>query len=374
MAIKNIIDINSATAKLTDWLAAELPDARDIAVTDLGEPDSSGLSNETVLFTASWREGAVNETRNMVARVQPHGPGMYPEYDLGKQAAVIKALAEKSAVRVPNVYFFEDDPSVFGSPFLVLERIDGRIPSDDPPFTAAGWVLDLTPEQRGTMWRNGLDALAAIHSVDWRALGLDFLDTPENRSGLDADLAWCRRTFEWAAEGERNPTIEAALDWLEQHRPADDRPNVLNWGDARVGNIIFSDDLAASGVIDWEAVALGSREQDLGWWLFNVRHHTQGVGNPLPEGVPDRDETIEYYQQVSGHEVRNIDYYEALAGTRLAIFMVRAAHMMIDAGWLPPDSPMAQSNPASQLVAKLLGLPAPVGATTTFIGHRGASG
>ncbi len=373
MAIKNTIDIDLATKKLTDWLSAQLPNAHGVTVTGVKEPGSSGLSNETVLFTATWQEGGVQETRQMVARVQPHGPGMYPEYDLSKQATVIKALADKSPVRVPDVYFFESDPGVFGAPFLVMERIDGRIPADDPPFTAEGWVLDLTAEQRRQMWHNGIEALASVHSVDWSALGLDFLDTPENRSGLDADLAWCRRTFAWAAEGEPNPTIEAALDWLDKHRPDDDRRNVLNWGDARVGNIIFSDELAAAGVIDWEAVVLASREQDLGWWLFNVRHHTQGVGLPLPDGVLNREETIEYYQRVSGHQVQNIDYYEALAGTRLAIFMVRAAHMMIAAGLMPADSPMAQSNPASQLVAKLLGLPAPVGATTTFIGHRGTT-
>ena len=374
MAIKNTIEIDLATRKLTDWLSAQLPDAHDVTVTDVKEPGSSGLSNETVLFTAAWQEGGVHETRQMVARVQPHGPGMYPEYDLSKQATVIKALADKSPVPVPTVYFFENDPGVFGAPFLVMERIDGRIPADDPPFTAEGWVLDLAPEQRRQMWQDGIEALAGIHSVDWRGLGLDFLDTPENRSGLGADLAWCRRTFEWAAEGEPNPTIEAALDWLDEHRPGDDRENVLNWGDARVGNIIFSDELAVAGVIDWEAVVLASREQDLGWWLFNIRHHTQGVGLPLPDGVPDRDQTIERYQRASGHRVRDIDYYEALAGTRLAIFMVRAAHMMIAAGLLPADSPMAQSNPASQLVAKLLGLPAPIGATTTFIGHRGTTG
>lgn len=104
---------------------------------------------------------------------------------------------------------------MMGSPFLAMQRADGRIPADDPPVTAAGWVLDLTPEQRPQMWHNGIEASARIHSVDWRALGLDFLDTPENRSGLDADLAWCRRTFEWAANGEPNPTIEAALNWLK---------------------------------------------------------------------------------------------------------------------------------------------------------------
>lgn len=371
MALKNIIDTELAAKRLADWLASKQPDTHDVTVTDVSVPGAGGLSNETVLFTANWRDADGEQTRGMVARVQPDGPGVFPDYDLAKEAAVITALANHSSVPVPQVYFFEDDPAVFGAPFLVMQRIDGRIPADDPPFTAAGWVLDLTPDQRRQMWHNSLDVLAQIHSVDWSAVGLDFLDTPENHSGLDAGLAQWRRTFEWAAEGEPNPTIEAALRWLDENRPADDEPKVLNWGDARVGNIIFSDGLAPAGVLDWEMLVLATREQELGWWLFLMRHHTEGVGLPLPEGIPDHAETIDYYQRITGHTVRNLDYYEVMAGTRLAILMVRAAHMMIGAGLLPPDSPMAQSNPASQLVAKLLDLPAPTGATTSFIGNRG---
>jgi aminoglycoside phosphotransferase (APT) family kinase protein len=371
MALKNIIDTELAAKRLADWWSSKVPGAQDVTVTDVQVPGAGGLSNETVLFTASWREDGTERTRGMVARVQPDGPGVFPEYDLSKEAAVIKALGEHSRVAVPGVYFFEDDPAVFGAPFLVMERIDGRIPADDPPFTATGWVLELTPDQRRQMWQNSIDTLAQIHAVDWRALGLDFLDTPENHSGLDAGLAQWRRTFEWAAEGEPNPTIEAALAWLDENRPSGTEAKVLNWGDARVGNIIFSDDLAAAGVLDWEMVVLASREQELGWWLFLMRHHTEGVGLPLPEGIPDRHETVDYYERITGHRLRNLDYYEVLAGTRLAILMVRAAHMMIAAGLLPPDSPMALSNPASQLVAKLLGLPAPTGATTSFIGNRG---
>ncbi len=371
MALKNIIDTELAAKRLADWLASKQPDAQGITVTDVSVPGAGGLSNETVLFTANWRDADGEQTRGMVARVQPDGPGVFPSYDLAKEATVIRALADHSPVPVPRVYFFEDDPSVFGAPFLVMQRIDGRIPADDPPFTAAGWVLDLTPEQRRQMWHNSIDVLAQIHSVDWRALGLEFLDTRENHSGLDAGLAQWRGIFEWAAEGEPNPTIEAALRWLDEHRPEHDEPRVLNWGDARVGNIIFSDDLAPAGVLDWEMVELASREQDLGWWLFLTRHHTEGVGLPLPEGIPDRGETIDYYERATGHTLRDLDYYEVLAGSRLAILMVRAAHMMIGAGLLPPDSPMAQSNPASQLVAKLLDLPAPTGTTTSFIGNRG---
>ncbi|MCV7102848.1 phosphotransferase family protein [Mycobacterium palustre] len=371
MALQNVIDTELAAERLAGWLQSKWPRARDITVTDVLIPGAGGLSNETVLFTASWVDAGGPQTRGMVARVQPVRPGVFPEYDLNKEATVITALADHSDVPVPAVYFFEDDPSVFGAPFLVMQRIDGRIPADDPPFTATGWVLDLTPDQRRQMWHNSIDVLAQIHSVDWRALGLEFLDSPGNQSGLDAGLAQWRRTFDWAAEGEPNPTLEAALHWLDEHRPNPDQPKVLNWGDARVGNIIFSDDLAPAGVLDWEMVALASREQDLGWWLFLMRHHTEGVGLPLPAGIPDREETIDYYQRATGHTLRHLDYYEVLAGTRLAILMVRAAHMMIDAGLLPPDSPMAQSNPASQLVAKLLDLPAPAGTTTSFIGNRG---
>ena len=371
MALKNIIDTELAAKRLADWLASKQPDAQGTTVTDVHVPGAGGLSNETVLFTAHWRDGGGEHTEGMVARVQPDGPGVFPDYDLRKEAAVISALAEHSAVPVPQVYFFEKDPAVFGSPFLVMQRIDGRIPADDPPFTAAGWVLDLTPDQRRRMWHNSIDVLAQIHGVDWRAIGLDFLDTPENHSGLGAGLAQWRRTFEWAAEGEPNPTIDAALRWLDSHRPHGDEAKVLNWGDARVGNIIFADDLAAAGVLDWEMVALASREQELGWWLFLMRHHTDGVGLPLPAGIPDRGETIDYYERITGHTVCNLDYYEILAGTRLAILMVRAAHMMIAAGMMPPDSPMSQNNPASQLVAKLLDLPAPTGTTTSFIGNRG---
>jgi aminoglycoside phosphotransferase (APT) family kinase protein len=371
MALKNVIDTELAAKRLADWLASKWPDAQGITVTDVQVPGAGGLSNETVLFTANWRDADGEQTRGMAARVQPDRPGVFPDYDLNKEATVIRALAEQSPVPVPQVYFFEEDPSVFGAPFLAMQRIDGRIPADDPPFTATGWVLDLTPDQRRQMWHNSIDVLAQIHSVDWHALGLDFLDTPEHHSGLDAGLAKWQRTFEWATDGEPNPTLEAALRWLDENRPQHDEPKVLNWGDARVGNIIFRDDVVPAGVLDWEMVVLASREQDLGWWLFLMRHHTEGVDLPLPAGIPDHGETIDYYERTTGHKLRDLDYYEILAGTRLSILMARAAHMMIGAGLLPADSPMGQSNPASQLVAKLLDLPAPTGITTSFIGNRG---
>lgn len=370
MALKNAIDTEVAAQRLAAWLQTKIPDGHNVRVTDLFVPPSAGLSNETVLFAASWQQGSDSVSRELVARVQPDGPGVFPTYDLAKEARVLSALGSDTPVAVPEVLFFEESPAVFGSPFLVMQRVAGQVPSDDPPFTAAGWVLDLSPEQRERMWLNSLDTLVAIHAADWDGLGLAFLDTDAQGSGLDAHLDYWRQTFVWASEGEPNPTIEHALDWLVANRPAVDEPKVLNWGDARVGNLIFTDGLDVAAVLDWEMVGLGAREVDLGWWLFLMRHHTEGIGLPLPEGIPDRRRTLDYYQARSGHAPRDVHYYEVLAGAKLSIIMVRAAHMMIALGLLPADNLMALSNPASQLLAVLLDLPAPSGVTTSFIGNR----
>jgi aminoglycoside phosphotransferase (APT) family kinase protein len=251
-----------------------------------------------------------------------------------------------------------------------MERVDGRIPSDDPPFTAAGWVLELEPAQRALMWDNSLQTLAELHRADWRGLGLDFLDTPEQGSGLAAQLDRWEHTFRWATEGEPNPTVETALRWLRDNQPTDEGEKVLNWGDARVGNIIFDDRLQVAAVLDWEMVCLANRELELGWFLFLNRHHTEGIGLPLPEGIPDAAATVARYQELTGHTLRNIDYYEIFAGTRIAVLMVRAAHMMIAGGLLPPDATMALNNPSTQLLAKMLNLPAPTGQAVSFIGNR----
>ena len=129
---------------------------------------------------------------------------------------------------------------------------------------------------------------------------------------------------------------------------------VLNWGDARVGNIIFSDDLAVGGRYwtgKWSPWQAANTNLDGG---SSSCATTPKASDAAPRGDPRRDATIAYYEQITGHQVKTWTTTKCLAGTRLAILMVRAAHMMIAAGLLPPDVADGKSNPASQLVAKLL--------------------
>lgn len=365
MALANT-DPEEIRGALETWLSARLPGA---TISDCDVPAASGMSNLTVLFTATTPEGS----SPYVARVAPSGPSVFPTYDFDREAAVMNALAS-AGVATPKVQWVEHDPSVLGAPFLVMERAFGRVPADDPPFTAAGWVLDeLTPEQRGAMCRNSLEAIAAIHAADWRALGLESLAPAGGATAAsvhDADLAHWQEFYDWARAGDTNPTVEAGLAWLSANRPADDRDPVLLWGDARIGNMLFGDDLAVNAVLDWEMVGLGQPEADVAWWLFILRHHTEGIGFGVPEGFPTREEVVATYEKAAGRSLEHLDYYEVWAAVRLAIIMHRAGNLMIELGLLPADAPMKLNNPASQLLAGLVGAPAPGGDAQSFIGNR----
>ncbi len=351
-------------ARLLAWLREQLPDS-EVSIDSLNVPSASGMSNLTVLFDATWD----GETHELVARVAPDGPAVFMQYDLGKEFRVMRALAEHTSVPVPKTRWVEEDPAALGAAFIVMDRAHGRVPEDDPPFTTQGWVLELSDDQRRTLFENSLQVLADVHRADWKALGLDFLDPGEN--WFDAELELWTRVFDWAREDDANPTIEAGLEWLVEHRPEDDRPPILNWGDARPGNMMFDDDLAVTAVLDWEMVGIGQPDVEVAWWLFMLRHHTEGLGVPVPSGIPSRDELIATYERLSGNAVPHVDYYEVWAAVRLAILMHRAGNLMIEVGLLPPGAPMKLNNPATQLLAKMIGVEAPTGAAQSFIGNRG---
>jgi aminoglycoside phosphotransferase (APT) family kinase protein len=364
MALSNTTDPRHAERQLTAWLSAKLEDANDVRVHGARVPTAGGLSAETVLLEASWTHSGEQRTRSLAARVQPSGDAVFPTYDFATEFRVLAALG-CAGVPVPEVLWHEQDHSVLGGEFIVMEQVDGRVPADDPPYTMEGWVLDLSADEQATLYDNALQALAAIHRVDWRGAGLDVL-----QRGLDEQLAYWERTFAWAAEGESNPTVEAAFEWIHANRPPDAASPVLNWGDARLGNILFADDLSVAAMLDWEMAALGSPELDLGWWMFLIRNHTDAIGAPMPAGFPGRQATIARYEELTGHSVEHLEFYEAFAGLRLAIIMHRAGNLMIATGLLPPDAPMKLSNPCSRLLAELLGLPAPEGSVQSFVGNR----
>ena len=107
---------------------------------------------------------------------------------------------------------------------------------------------------------------------------------------------------------------------------------------------------------------LSCREQDLGYLLFNFEFFSEGFGLPSPPGFPSEAEVIATYEALSGHTVRNLEHFKALASLWSGVMLMRVAYVMIENGLLPEDSPMPHNNPASHVMTRLMELTPPDGA------------
>lgn len=363
MPIPEQRDLEATRPILAEWFARDL-DATDVEVGPIEKPGLTGFSNETLLFDLTYTpKGRRPRTEGLVVRTRPTAHTVFLESDFETQYRVLDTLGVRTDVPVPVMRGFESDPSVLGSEFFVMERLDGcRVPGDAPPYTAEGWVTELAPEERTTMVHSGLDALVKIHSLDWHRLGFDDLSKPRYGTvGFAQQFAYYEQSFAWAAEGrpEEHPIVATALEWCRERAPQIDPEITLCWGDARMGNQLFGPDCTVQAVVDWEMVTLADPMMDLGWWIFLDRHSHEGMGATRLPGFPTREEQVAYYEQRSGRRVRDLEFYEVFAGLRFGVVMMRLATLLREFELLPAESDMAQNNSVTQNLAVLLDLPAP---------------
>ena len=351
-------DLGELRDALTAWLRTRIPGARDLAIAELTRP-KAGFSNDTLLLDVSWvDEGGRGRAERLVARFAPAEFRVFPEYDLITQAHVMRCLGA-TGVPVPRVRWIEEGTRALGQPFYVMDAIAGELPSEVPPYQSFGFCFDATPARRARIWWNGLETLARIHALDWRALGLGFLGVPGTGTDpLDRQLAYWDRYLEWTVRGRpAQPILAHALAWLRDHRYTP-RHVALCWGDARLPNLIYRDDEVA-GVLDWEMAFVGDPEADLGWWLFMHWATGEGYGLPPLEGFPERDATIRRYEALTGRPVEHPLYNEVLAALRFGAIMARIGGRMADLGIPPPWPDYETNTQCHQRLAVLLDLSPP---------------
>ena len=372
MALRNVIDPELARPRLEDWFASRHPNWGEVRITGMDIPSANGMSSETILFDVTWvqQDGAAHD-QELVARVAPSANGLLPSYDLAHEQGVLAAVRASTAVPVPTPHGVEADTSVLGGPFLIMDRLSGRVPGDDPPFTTAGWVTELSADQQSAMYDNALAAMAAITATDIAGLGSETVGQPaSDAASLAQQLDHYERLYAWTAAGRAHPVLDDALKWTRANLPAGEAPAGLSWGDARLGNMMFGEDLAVTGVLDWEMATIGAAELDLGWFLFLNRVYTDGMGLPAPEGFPTREQSLARYEELLGRPLVNFAFHEVFAGVRATVMMMRIGTMMIEAGLLPADAAMPVTNPASLQLAELMGLARPSARSAWITGNR----
>ncbi|HYB97932.1 MAG TPA: phosphotransferase family protein [Candidatus Limnocylindrales bacterium] len=351
-------DLDEIRARLQAWLAAELDDASDVRVGEIGAPGTTGFSSETMLFDARWRHDGREHEQRYVLRTRPTEHPVFPDYDLYAQFRCMQIVGAVSSVPVPKVRWWEPDESVLGQPFYVMEHVDGEVPSDNPPYTVAGFLADASPQQQRALYTAEIGLLERLHAIDWKTAGFDFLDRPQfGRTGFEQQLGYYRHFLAWAAQGRPQPTVEAGLDYLERHCPAGRDIVVLNWGDARPSNIIVRD-FQPVAVLDWEMATLGPPEVDVAWFLYLNRFLSEGVGAPPLPGFLGEVETAELYASLSGRRLHDLHYYQVWAGVRFSIIFIRIIQRMDKQGVLVPGW-TEQNNICTQFLARVGGFPQP---------------
>ena len=125
---------------------------------------------------------------------------------MGREYRIQSALKPVFGL-VPAMVGFCQDPSVIGSEFYVMERLEGTILRKEFPV---GWSL--SEAEVSTLCRNAIDVLIDLHAVDPEAAGLGDLGRGDGYVGRQV-VGWSKRF-----RAARTPDVgdyERVMAWLD---------------------------------------------------------------------------------------------------------------------------------------------------------------
>ena len=315
-------DVSAIPGLISGWLAGHIGVEPEITVES--GVDSTGMSSETIILTGRWTVEGETVQQKWVARVAPsgHDVPVFSEYRLDHQFALINAVAELTDVPVPRVRWLELTGTVLGSPFFLMDHVEGLVPPDVMPYTFGGnWFADAAPEQQRALQDATVEVLAKLHSIPKADKMFGFLAeaVPAGDTPLRRQLNWLEEWYEFAVPDiGRSPLVEKGLKWLEDHFPADVAAGepVLAWGDSRIGNVLY-EDFRPVAVLDWEMATLGPRELDVAWIIFAHMVFQELAGLAGMPGLPEvmREEDVRAtYQKLTGVELGDLRWFYVYSG------------------------------------------------------------
>lgn len=298
-------------ADLIDFEAESLERFLKSRIADLHGPMrleriSGGQSNPTFFLSFDNRE--------LVMRKQPPGTLLPAAHAVDREARVIEALAA-TELPVPRVVLFHAGSDIVGTPFYLMERVQGRV------FSRCD-LPGLAPHERHEIYLAMAETMAVLHSIDWRQLGLaDF-----GRQGGYYSRQISRWSSQWESSRVRcNADIELLRDWLPAHLPADESETTIAHGDFRLGNLMFHpSEPRVVAILDWELATLGHPLADVAFSCLAWRTLPSEYGGILgldldAMGIPVEDNYLRHYYRASGRRDGVTAFHFAFALFRMAV-------------------------------------------------------
>lgn len=266
---------------------------------------AGGQSNPTYFVTF--------DNRSLVLRKQPPGKLLPSAHAVDREYRIISSLAG-TGVPVPPAVLYCSDPEPIGTPFYIMERVEGRIFHD---CTLPG----VPRQERREMYRAMAATLATFHCVDYQAVGLGDYGRPGNY--------FARQISRWSKQWELSRTredanVERLISWLPAHIPEDDRTSLVH-GDYRIGNVMFHPtEPRIVAVLDWELSTLGHPLADVAHtaiaWMTASDEYGGLIGVDLETlGIPALDGFIADYNEAAGQPITLTNFHKAFALFRWTI-------------------------------------------------------
>jgi aminoglycoside phosphotransferase (APT) family kinase protein len=325
------------------WFAARHPEHSDLAV-EVNRPQP-GLSSDTLMLHVTHSGGEAQ----YVARLPALGGGLFPDYDLDRQARVQRSVGE-AGIAVAEPLALEHDESWVGSQFLLMPRVAGHTLTTSPPYPTDGWLAQQSAADQRSVILRFVELLATVHRThfDDEALGTLTGGGPDLASVLD----YWDHYLDWATDDAAAAGIyRRSLRWCRDHLPAEPPPPCLLWGDPQLTNLVIDDDGNFAAVLDWEMSGRGPAELDLAWFLVLHEHATETAGAALP-GDPGRAAILDTYAAALRRELADLEWYEVLANIRSGAIVLRIGALMQQAGHSPSWTALV---PQPRHLAELIG-------------------
>ncbi|UCF92157.1 MAG: phosphotransferase [Desulfobacterales bacterium] len=264
-----------------------------------------GQSNPTFLLRAG--------TKQYVLRKKPPGKLLPSAHQVEREYRVMNALAPTD-VPVPRMQLLCEDAGVIGTPFFVMEYVRGRVMGD---LT----LPDLSPAARRAVYTDMNRVLAALHGVDYAALGLTDYGKPGNYFGRQI-RRWSKQYQ--AAQTDDIPSMDRLMEYLPRRVPEEDTTCIVH-GDYRMENMLFHPTRSeVVALLDWELSTLGHPLADLAYNC--MPYHFSPPGQPrladltgAQTGIPtEADYVAEYCRRTGREAIPNWNFYLAFSFFRLA--------------------------------------------------------
>jgi aminoglycoside phosphotransferase (APT) family kinase protein len=272
------------------------------------------------LEVAQFKGGQSNPTfmlstpgARYVLRRKPPGKLLPSAHAVDREYRVITALYQ-AGIPVARSFALCEDEAIIGTAFYIMEYVDGRVLWDQalPGMAAA---------ERSAIYAEMNRVIAALHQVDYRAVGLSDYGRPGNY--LERQIGRWSKQYR-ASETERIEAMERLIEWLPQHIPNQDETSIVH-GDYRLDNVIFhKSEPRILAVLDWELSTLGHPLADFSyhcmyWRLTPAQFRGLGGLDLHALGIPTEEEYVGMYCRRTGRaRIDNWDYYAAYNMFRLA--------------------------------------------------------